>query len=197
MAGARGIAAACMGGTSAWTVRCYADVARGVLATIAAGDNPAEAKRKIRGEMIFAEMFDEYMERHAKVNKRSWAQDLQRFNAYLRSQHGNKKLSSIDRRDIRAIHERLAKCGERTVANRVLALVSIVYAKAIESEHATSNPAAGIKLNKEQSRDRFLQVDELPRFFESLAAEENEEMRDYLFAMQHKIVCVRKNLQHI
>jgi hypothetical protein len=148
MAGARGIAAACMGGTSAWTVRCYADVARGVLATIAAGDNPAEAKRKIRGEMIFAEMFDEYMERHAKVNKRSWAQDLQRFNAYLRSQHGNKKLSSIDRRDIRAIHERLAKCGERTVANRVLALVSIVYAKAIEWEHATSNPAAGIKLKK-------------------------------------------------
>jgi len=150
-----------------------------ILATIAGGDNPAEAKRKIRDEMVFSEMFDEYMERHAKVNKRSWDQDLQNFNFHLRDQLGNKKLSSIDRRDVRAIHERLTKRGTRTAANRVLALISIIYAKAIEREYATVSPAAGIKLNKEQSRDRFLQADELPRFFESLAAEENEKMRDF------------------
>lgn len=42
-----------------------------------------------------------------------------------------------------------------------------------------SNLANGIKLNKENSRDRFIQGDELPRFFKALADEQNDTMRDY------------------
>ncbi len=42
------------------------------------------------------------------------------------------------------------------------------------------NPAIGIKRNKEKSRDRFIQGDELPRFFEAVAKEENEAIRDYV-----------------
>lgn len=119
------------------------------------------------------------MERHAKVNKRSWVQDQQRFNAHLKVELGAKNFSKIEKRDIRVIHERLTKVGKWTIANQVLALVSIIFAKAIEWEYATDNPASGIKLNKEKSRDRFLQSDELSRFFESLAAEQSATMRDF------------------
>ena len=42
-----------------------------------------------------------------------------------------------------------------------------------------NNPVRGIKRNREKSRDRFLQSDELPRFFHALAEEENQTMRDY------------------
>jgi integrase len=41
------------------------------------------------------------------------------------------------------------------------------------------NPAHGIQKFPEQSRDRFLQSDELPRFFKALAEEQNNMMRDY------------------
>jgi integrase len=41
-----------------------------------------------------------------------------------------------------------------------------------------ANPAKGIRRNKEQARDRFLQSDELPRFFAALAEEESDIARD-------------------
>jgi len=43
------------------------------------------------------------------------------------------------------------------------------------------NPTQGIKKFKEKSRDRFLQSDELPKFFHALQNENNETMRDYFF----------------
>ena len=39
----------------------------------------------------------------------------------------------------------------------------------------------GVKKFKEKSRDRFLHPDELPQFFESLNAEENDNIRDYVY----------------
>ena len=42
-----------------------------------------------------------------------------------------------------------------------------------------TNPAQGIKKFYENTRDRFLQSDELPAFFKSLAEEQNDTLRDY------------------
>ncbi|WP_321855567.1 tyrosine-type recombinase/integrase [Paraburkholderia tropica] len=150
-----------------------------ILSTVAAGDNPAEVRRKVRGELTFAQMFEEYLRRHAKVNKRTWNEDVQRFEDYLRAPIGGKKLSKVERRDVRAIHEGITQGGHATTANRVLALISSVFGKAIEWEYTEANPATGIKHNKERSRDRFIQSDELPRFFASLAEEPNDTMRDF------------------
>ncbi len=150
-----------------------------VLSTVASGDNPAEVRRKIKGELTFAQMFEEYRRRHAETSKRTWREDVQRFNDYLHVPIGGKKLSKIERRDIRAIHEDITKGGHATTANRVLALISSVFGKAIEWEYAEANPATGIKHNRERSRDRFIQSDELPRFFASLAEESNGTMRDF------------------
>ena len=41
--------------------------------------------------------------------------------------------------------------------------------------------ANNIKKFKERSRDRFIQTDELPRFFEALAREENKVIKDYIY----------------
>ncbi|MFM0063032.1 tyrosine-type recombinase/integrase [Paraburkholderia aspalathi] len=150
-----------------------------ILSTVAAGDNPAEVRRAIKGELTFAQMFEEYRRRHAEGSKRTWREDVQRFEDYLRAPIGGKKLSKVERRDIRAIHEEITKGGHATTANRVLALISSVFGKAIEWEYAEANPATGIKRNKERSRDRFIQSDELPRFFASLAEEPNAVMRDF------------------
>ncbi len=62
----------------------------------------------------------------------------------------------------------------------MLALCSIVFNKAVEFGLLDKvNPALGIKKFREQSRDRFLQADELPRFFKALAMETNDNIRDY------------------
>ncbi len=59
-----------------------------------------------------------------------------------------------------------------------------MFSKAIEfSFWNKTNPAHGIKKFKEHSRDRFLQSDELPRFFQALADEPNAIFRDYFLML--------------
>jgi integrase len=150
-----------------------------INAAIAEGGNPAAVKRAHKAERTFADLFGEYIKRHAKPHKRTWAEDEQRYEQYLRKTLGNKKLTAIDRKVIAHIHSDITLAGHGTVANRVLALVSSVFGWAINVGLGDTNPAKGIKRNKEISRDRFLQGDELPRFFAALAEETNQTMKDY------------------
>jgi integrase len=146
---------------------------------IANGLNPSEVKRGRKAELTFADLFAEYLERHSKPHKKTWIEDVSQFKTYLAKPLGNKKLSVIDRASIATIHSSITKAGHATTANRVKALVSSVYGWAISAGLWHTNPATGIKLNKEKSRERFIQGDELPRFFQALADEQNDTMRDY------------------
>ena len=57
-------------------------------------------------------------------------------------------------------------------ANRVLTLLKAIYNSAIERGYTGTNPAAKIRKLEEQTRERFLQSDELPRFTASAASAE-------------------------
>ncbi|MFB3080545.1 MAG: tyrosine-type recombinase/integrase [Nitrosomonadaceae bacterium] len=146
---------------------------------IASGLNPAEIKRGRKTELTFSELFSDYLERHAKGNKRTWKDDLSQYNKYLAKPLGNKKLSEVDRASVAIIHNNITRVGYPITENRVKALVSSIFGWAISAGLCKTNPALGIKLNKEHSRDRFIQGDELPKFFQALADEENDIMRDY------------------
>ena len=161
-----------------FTVEQARKKAREIKTDMDAGLNPNDTLRQEREEMTFAGLFEQYMTRHAKLSKRTWQEDQRQYDRYLTSL-ANRRLSEITKRDIAAIHSRIGK-ETKTAANRVLALVSAVFGKAIAFglwEHA--NPCIGIKHFPEQSRDRFLSGDELRRFFEALAQEPNGTARDY------------------
>lgn len=146
---------------------------------IAEGENPAMAKRKANQERTFADLFSEYVIRHAKPNKRTWQDDVQRFEKHL-VDIGKIKLSKITRADIANLHSKITLSGHSHSANRTAALISSVFGWAIDAGLVENNPASGIRKNKEKSRDRFIAVDELPRFFESLSMEPNQTIRDYV-----------------
>lgn len=150
-----------------------------INASIADGANPAEAKRAHRQEMTFTELFKEYGERHGH-KKRSWKTDQSIYANHLQMLD-NKKVSAISKADISRILSDLDKDGKAgATINNVRALISSVYGRAIEWGYAVANPVTGIKTRAKVKRDRFLQADELPRFFQSLAAEQNETLRDYI-----------------
>jgi len=150
-----------------------------INSAIAKGSNPARIKRGEKAELTFNDLFEEYLERHAKPNKRTWDEDLSKFNTYLAKPLGKKRLSTIERANVAAIHSDITKQGYATTANRVKALISSIFGWGISAGLCETNPALGIRLNREYSRDRFLQGDELPKFFKALADEQNDTMRDY------------------
>jgi len=149
-----------------------------INAAFARGENPADKKRQQRQEMTFGDLFGEYLERHAKVKKRSWKEDQRQFEQYL-APLASKQLSTITRQDIATLHSRVGKTA-KTAANRCLALVSSVFGRAIEFGLWDGlNPCLGIKKFSERARDRFLSGDELARFFRVLEEEPNGTARDF------------------
>lgn len=150
-----------------------------VIVELMYGKNPNKEKKKIAGETKFGELFELFMERYSKPNKKTWIADERMVQLFL-TQWFNKKISHITKYDAQTIHEKIRQENGLYRANRVLSIIQIIYNKAIEWGWEGVNPTNGIKKFKEKSRDRFLHPDELPRFFKSLAAEENDAIKDYI-----------------
>ena len=150
-----------------------------INATIAKGDNPADAMRKFRDEPTLRDLFADYLERHAKVHKKSWIEDQRQFDRYMKKFSG-RKLSSFQPSDFQRLHHKIGEENGNYAANRLLSLLRAMFNRAKDwGVWTKDNPTQGIKKFKEKSRDRFLQSDELPKFFQALQDEENEAMRDY------------------
>ncbi|WP_457573186.1 tyrosine-type recombinase/integrase [Desulfolithobacter sp.] len=152
------------------------------------GIDVVETVRALREESTFDEMFQAWLEQHAKPHKKSWQEDERRYKLYMEKPFGKKKLSWFTPARIRKWHRDITKLKKQrgqkgetvspATANRALALVSVIFNQ-MRPEHP--NPCKGIKKFREQSRDRFLQPEELKRFFEALDDPTTPQMlRDYL-----------------
>lgn len=146
---------------------------------IANGLNPADFSRESKREMTLDDLFHEYMVRTAAFNKRPDKPEAN-YRLYL-SPWGKRKLSSIKHEEVDSLHKKLGRDKGVVTANIALKLLHVMYNKAINEWRIWKgeNAAHGIKKFTEKSRDRFLQGDELPRFFQALAEEQNDTMRDY------------------
>lgn len=169
-----------LGTFPALSVDAARDKATKLLARIASGDNPAEAKRKERGELTLGQLFELYMEHHAIPHKRasSVAEDRRLWKRYL-DPWSARKLSTIGRADVAKLHSRIGREHGHYAGNRALALMSVMYSVARKhGEWSAANPCEGVTKFKEVSRDRFLSADELNRFWAALDAAPDQQIAD-------------------
>lgn len=153
---------------------------------IAHGNNPNDKRRSARNELTLATLFDEYLERYAKVKTKRWADSQAIFTNHFAG-FAKRKVSNLKKSDIQRWHADLGRNSGNYMANRCLQLLRAVInwgaKEAAIIDPGTldggSNPATGIKPFPEIKRDRFLQGDELPRFFRALAEEPSQDMRDF------------------
>lgn len=157
--------------------RKEATKAKGALA---GGTNPNVEKNRLRQEITLKELFDLYMERYSKVEKKSWEYDEREINKFL-SQWFNRKISDISKYEIKSLHLKMRENNGLYQANRMLERIRSMYNKAIEWGWDGVNPTQGIKKFKEQSRDRYVQPNEMPLLLQALEAEHNEVARDYVY----------------
>jgi integrase len=147
---------------------------------IAQGKNPAADRRSVRDEMTLGDLFETFLTLYSKPKKRTWRDDVSMFNLHL---HGwrLRKISSIRRMDVIALHAHIGRTSGQYAANRVIELLSAIFNRAIKDWGWNgANPAAAITPFKERKRARFLDGSELPAFFQSLAEELNQTIRDYV-----------------
>lgn len=124
-----------------------------------------------------------YMDRHAKPHKKSWKKDEARIERYVLPSIGSLPVRSVRRPDVERMHHNIGvKRGKRTEANRVLALVSIMFSKAIDwglLPPGSPNPCARISKFGEEARQRYLSPEEMGRLMVAIAEEDDPFIRGY------------------
>ncbi|MGE0827430.1 MAG: tyrosine-type recombinase/integrase [Candidatus Binatia bacterium] len=141
---------------------------------VAQGRDPLEQRKKERQGETVRDLCTAYLERHA-VLKRSARDDRRRIEQRIIPAWGNRKVDTITRADVAALHSKIGQDAPYE-ANRTVALLSKMFELArrwgFVPENA-ANPARGIDKFREHKRDRWLTHEELPRVTAAIAQEPN------------------------
>jgi integrase len=154
-----------------------------INALIATGINPNSDTRALKTETTLQELFEDFLKHRRNRNGRYLSEKTKAtycydFNSHL-AKWGKRQLSQFKDIDFAKLHKEIG-IKYPTAANRVMAIASSLFGYAMEHRLFKGvNPVQGIKKFPENKRDRFLQSDELPAFFKSLAEEPNDTLRDY------------------
>ena len=147
---------------------------------IALGKNPQEEKKKFTNANIFQDLFEMYIERYAKIHKKTWKYDEKEINR-LCVPIMNLKIKNITNANIQDLQTTISQNNGKTMSNRILQILSVVFNKGIDWDVIEKNPCKVIKKFREKSRDRFLQPDEIQRLVKVLNESSNELIRDYVY----------------
>ena len=152
--------------------------ARQVLGEVANNDDPAQVRQDARRAPWFEALADLYLEKHARVRKRSWRQDRRVIENELFPKWRTSRASEIRRRDIREFVEAIAERPAPTAANHVRALISKIFNFGISRELVEFNPCAQLERPApERRRDSVLTDTEIRTFWTALDHEPLERSR--------------------
>jgi integrase len=145
------------------------------------GEDPTKESRAKRAERTFGSLVDEYLERYAKVEKRSWRQDDSVIRNHIPKSWLTRKASDISREEVIRLKDDVRKNSGPYAANHVIRLLRAMFnlARNDWGYLIEENPAARVKQFDEEKRDRFLSPEELRRVSTALADEPNEYWRAY------------------
>ena len=137
------------------------DEAKEILHGASKGEDLA-VKPMDTSERDFEWLASEYVEKHAKPNKRQWKADERLIKKELEPRWGKSNPKEITRQDVVAVLDGLVKRGAPIQANRVHALISKIFNWAISREILDYNPCQRAeKPTKERQRERVLASDEI------------------------------------
>jgi len=153
-----------------------------IRAAVGRGEDPAEARQVERKQLTFSDLAAAYLERHSRRHKAPLSvRDDEHYLAHLMPAGWQKRrLSDLSRTDVERLHAALGRDRGPYAANHAMRLLRHMFNLARDWEVLKGdNPAARIKLFKEQRRERFLTPEELARVNAALLEEPNWRWRAY------------------
>ncbi|HQS84489.1 MAG TPA: tyrosine-type recombinase/integrase [Alphaproteobacteria bacterium] len=135
---------------------------------ISSGKDPSIAELDVSSVHTIAALTHEYLELHAKVNKRprSLKDDLRMITTIILPKLGDLKVDAVTSHDFQKLHKDLQKTPY--TANRVRSLLSKMFNLAKEWGWCHNNPALSVSRYQEHKRTRFLNGEELGHLWRTL-----------------------------
>ncbi len=143
------------------------DKARELLAAIQLeGRDPQQARHSGQS---FEALFEEWLEQHAMLKKKSWQHDKDMFRRHLKARIGHRVAEDIKRPEIVALLDTLTKSATGIQANRVRALLSAIFNWAVNMGRFEIAPTYRIPRQVDEvARERTLTNAEIAAFWHGL-----------------------------
>jgi integrase len=144
-------------------------------AEITLGADPQAKVREQRKEMTYGSFMENHYLPYIEPRKRVAIQYKRLYESKLKSEFGDVKVNALSKRRVQAFHSRLLDEGcSKPYANRFLQLIksSINVGINVMEVIDVKNPAVGVPLFDEESRERYLDENELGRLLPILISAE-------------------------
>lgn len=121
--------------------------------------------------VTMTDMAEAYIQKHAKVNKRSWREDERNLRVNVLPVIGALHPKEVERHHVEQILDRIAARGATVMQNRVFALLSAMFNWGI-GFYLDIPPTYGMKKRvREKPRERCLSTDEIKIIWKALSVE--------------------------
>jgi integrase len=147
------------------------------------GGDPLRDKELRREAPTIADLYNDYIERHAKIHLRP---NTIRSAEGMATKHilpkiGHIKVADLTRRDVEELHNSVKDAPYQ--ANRVRALLSKMMNLAKAWEWRDDNPCEGVPKFREEKRERWLSTQEIERLCDALDKYSNESVANAIRLM--------------
>lgn len=123
---------------------------RDALKVVEAGKDPlviaSQVKDQRQNANSFGDLVHEYIERHAKVKKRGWKEDLRILSRDALRAWGKRKAEDITKRDVVLLLESILERGSPGSANGNFRCIRKVFNFAVERDVLKFSPCTGVKM---------------------------------------------------
>ena len=153
-----------LGTFGAITVDQARQMAPQILAAVACGDDPQYEKLAKRSARKLQDVWDRFATDELPLKKPSTRRDYEaQWNDALKPKFGTTLVKDIKRPDVDKFHKNMRETPYQ--ANRILALFSRIMNLAERWEYRAqgTNPCRYVEKFKEESRERYLSIDEIGR----------------------------------
>lgn len=143
------------------------EIARSLLADVAAGKDPIQERTKARGAMTVDDLFRRVLKEHWRRKKSS--REIERiYDAHIKSRLGSARVRNVDYQAVNGLHAALSATPIQ--ANRALAALSkmLSLAERYGERVLGSNPCKLVSRNAELRRARFAKPHELQEIGKAL-----------------------------
>ena len=119
--------------------------------------------------LTVSELITEYIDKHAKPNKRGWKEDKRILDHDALPVWGKRKAADITKRDVVLLLERIVERGSPGSANNNFKIIRKMFTFAVERDILQQSPCVGVKMPAPLIRkDRYLDENEIRIFWNNL-----------------------------
>lgn len=159
-----------------WSLSSAAKVAKELKQKIDSGIDPLAERQERRDAVTVDQLCDIFIEEHLPKKAPATQRDYKQIiDTYIRPDLKHEPVADVDFVHANKIFRKVSKSGKKTTANRVMAVMSKMFAEAQKLKLTQGNPTKGVEKNDEVKRERFLDAKEVTRLIDALATLEDRQ----------------------